>query len=108
MIISGGENVYPAEVEDVLSRHPHVQEVGVIGQPSSRWGESACAIVVKSAAWTGDDAALELELRELAQGRLAKFKQPKRYLFVDALPRNPSGKILKRVLRERFPGPAPE
>jgi acyl-CoA synthetase (AMP-forming)/AMP-acid ligase II len=108
MIISGGENVYPAEVEDVLSRHPHVREVGVIGQPSDRWGESACAVVVKSPAWAGDDAALEAELRALAQSRLARFKQPKTYAFVDVLPRNPSGKILKRVLRDEFPGPAPE
>ena len=108
MIISGGENVYPAEVENVLSAHPAVSEVGVIGQPSARWGESACAVVVRSPGWTGDDAALLEELRALACTRLAKFKQPKRYVFVDALPRNPSGKILKRVLRESYPGPAPE
>jgi len=80
----------------------------VIGQPSARWGESACAVIVKSPAWLGDEAALIAELRALAMTRLARFKQPKTYVFVDALPRNPSGKILKRVLRERFPGPAPE
>ena len=108
MIISGGENVYPAEVENVLSAHPGVSEVGVIGQPSTRWGECACAVVVRSASWQGDDGMLRAELRELAQQRLAKFKQPKTYVFVEALPRNPSGKILKRVLREKFPGPAPE
>jgi acyl-CoA synthetase (AMP-forming)/AMP-acid ligase II len=108
MIISGGENVYPAEVEDALGRHPCVREVGVIGQPSDRWGESACAVIVKSPDWQGDDAALEQELRALAQARLAKFKQPKAYVFVDALPRSPSGKVLKRVLRDEFPGPAPE
>jgi acyl-CoA synthetase (AMP-forming)/AMP-acid ligase II len=108
MIISGGENVYPAEIEDVLSGHPGVKEVGVIGQPSSKWGECGCAVIVKSASWLGDEPALVAELRALAMTRLARFKQPKTYVFVDALPRNPSGKILKRVLRDRFPGPAPE
>jgi len=108
MIISGGENVYPAEIENVLSSHPGVSEVGVIGQPSSKWGESACAVVVRGDGWPGDDALLEQELRALAQSRLAKFKQPRAYVFIAALPRNPSGKILKRVLREQFPGPALE
>ncbi len=108
LVISGGENVYPAEVEDVLGGHPGVREVGVIGQPSARWGESVCAVVVRGDGWKGDDALLAAELRALAQSRLAKFKQPKTIEFIDALPRNPSGKILKRMLRERFPGPAPE
>jgi fatty-acyl-CoA synthase len=100
--------VYPAEVENVLSSHPGVSEVGVIGQASAKWGESACAVVVRGDGWKGDDALLLDELRALAQSRLAKFKQPKTYVFVDALPRNPSGKILKRVLRDNYPGPAPE
>ena len=108
MIISGGENVYPAEIENVLSAHPGVAEVGVIGQPSMKWGETACAIVVRGSGWTGDDARLLEELRALAQSRLARFKQPKTYVFVDTLPRNPSGKILKRLLRDSFPGPGPE
>ncbi len=108
MIISGGENVYPAEVEDVLGAHPGVREVGVIGQPSARWGESVCAVIVRGDNWKGDDTLLAGELRSLANARLAKFKQPKVFEFIDALPRNPSGKILKRVLRDRFPGPAPE
>jgi acyl-CoA synthetase (AMP-forming)/AMP-acid ligase II len=108
MIISGGENVYPAEIEDALLAHPGVKEVGVIGQPSPRWGESGCAVVVRADDWAGDDAALVRELREHVQGRLARYKQPKTFEFIEALPRNPSGKILKRVLRERFPGPAPE
>ena len=80
----------------------------MIGQPSARWGESVCAVVVRGDGWKGDDALLAAELRALAQSRLAKFKQPKTIEFIDALPRNPSGKILKRMLRERFPGPAPE
>lgn len=108
MVISGGENVYPAEVEDVLSAHAGVREVGVIGQPSAKWGESVCAVVVRGDGWKGDDELLVQELRALAQSRLARFKQPKAYVFVPALPRNPSGKILKRMLREQFPGPAPE
>jgi acyl-CoA synthetase (AMP-forming)/AMP-acid ligase II len=108
MIISGGENVYPAEIESVLSSHPGVSEVGVIGQPSSKWGESVCAVVVRGDGWQGDDQVLEQELRTLAQSQLARFKQPKAYVFIAALPRNPSGKILKRILREQFPGPAPE
>jgi acyl-CoA synthetase (AMP-forming)/AMP-acid ligase II len=107
MVISGGENVYPAEVEDVLSRHSGVREVGVIGQPCSRWGESVCAVVVRGDGWKGDDELLVEELRALAQARLARFKQPKAYVFMPSLPRNPSGKILKRLLREQFPGPGP-
>ena len=108
MVISGGENVYPAEVEDVLSGHAGVREVGVIGQPSAKWGESVCAVVARGDGWKGDDEMLVQELKSLAQTRLARFKQPKSYVFVPALPRNPSGKILKRMLREQFPGPAPE
>ena len=80
----------------------------MIGQPSAKWGESACAVVVRAGHWSGDDDRLLEELRALAHSRLARFKQPKTYLFVESLPRNPSGKILKRVLRENFPGPAPE
>ncbi len=102
MIISGGENVYPAEIEKVLEAHPGVLEAGVIGQPSEAWGESPCAVVVKR-----DDALTETDVMEFCLGRLARFKQPKEVVFVDDLPRNPSGKILKRILRERFPGPAP-
>jgi acyl-CoA synthetase (AMP-forming)/AMP-acid ligase II len=108
MIISGGENVYPAEVEEVLHAHPAVRDVGVIGQPSPKWGESACAVIVKDPAWTGSDTELVAALQQHVQERLARYKQPKCYEFIDALPRNPSGKILKRVLREQFPGPAPE
>jgi acyl-CoA synthetase (AMP-forming)/AMP-acid ligase II len=108
MVITGGENVYPAEVEDVLGGHAGVREVGVIGQPSPKWGESVCAVIVRGDDWKGDDELLVQELRTLVQSRLARFKQPKTYVFMNALPRNPSGKILKRLLREQFPGPAPE
>ena len=102
MVISGGENVYPAEIEAVLMTHEHITEAAVIGQDSEKWGESPFAIVVRS-----DDALGEAEVLEYCRGKLAAFKQPKGVAFIDEIPRNPSGKILKRVLREQFPGPAP-
>ncbi len=103
MIISGGENVYPAEIENVILSHPKVAEVGVIGQPSAKWGESPAAVVVRS-----DASLTEQEVLDHCNGKLARFKLPKRVEFADEIPRNPSGKILKRVLRDRFPGPAAE
>ena len=102
MIISGGENVYPAEIEKVLEAHPEVVEAAVIGQPSETWGESPLAIVVRSS-----DTIGESDVMDYCQGRLARFKQPKGVVFTDEIPRNPSGKILKRILRKRYPGPAP-
>ena len=102
MVISGGENIYPAEIEKVLQEHPNISEAAVIGQPSERWGESPFAVVVKT-----DPALTEADVVNFCQGRLAGFKQPKGAAFVDTIPRNPSGKILKRLLRDQFPGPAP-
>lgn len=102
MIISGGENVYPAEIEAVLSGHPGIVEAAVIGQQSERWGESPLAIVVK-----GDEALTTDDVLGYCQGKLARFKQPQIVEFVSQIPRNPSGKILKRVLREQFPSSAP-
>jgi len=102
MIISGGENVYPAEIEGVLMSHPQVAEAAVIGQESEKWGESPLAIVVKS-----DATLTEAEVLNFCHGKLAAFKQPKVAVFVEEIPRNPSGKILKRVLREQFPDAAP-
>ncbi len=96
MIVSGGENVYPAEVENVLMTHPAVADVAVIGVPDDRWGEAVKAIVVA----VGGADPTEGELIAHARARLAGFKLPKSVDFVDALPRNPSGKILKRALRE--------
>ncbi|MEM7541585.1 MAG: o-succinylbenzoate--CoA ligase [Pseudomonadota bacterium] len=101
MIISGGENVYPAEIEDVLMRHPRIREAGVIGKASKKWGESPFAVVVRT-----DDALSELEVMDFCADKLAKFKLPTGVAFVDEIPRNPSGKILKRILREQFPGDA--
>ncbi|MDG2051533.1 MAG: long-chain fatty acid--CoA ligase [Myxococcota bacterium] len=103
MFISGGENVYPAEVENVILAHAGVADVAVIGQSSTKWGESGFAIVVRS------DAGLsELDVLEHCKGKLAGFKIPTGVAFIEEIPRNPSGKILKRLLREDFPGPAAE
>jgi acyl-CoA synthetase (AMP-forming)/AMP-acid ligase II len=102
MIISGGENVYPAEIEGLLATHPGIREAAVIGQDSERWGESPLAIVVRS-----DETLGAGDVLEFCQGKLARFKQPQVVEFVDEIPRNPSGKILKRVLREQFDRNAP-
>ena len=104
MIITGGENVYPAEVEAVLARHPDVLECAVIGMPSARWGESAAAVVVPKAGTSPTPA----ELVGFCDGKLARYKIPRVVVIADEIPRNPTGKVLKRVLRDRFPGPAPE
>jgi acyl-CoA synthetase (AMP-forming)/AMP-acid ligase II len=104
MIISGGENVYPAEIENVILTCPGVSDVAVIGQPSAKWGESPLAVVV--AKEPGRLGAADVIAH--TQGKLARYKQPRAVEFIDVIPRNPSGKVLKRLLRERFPGPAPE
>jgi acyl-CoA synthetase (AMP-forming)/AMP-acid ligase II len=101
MIITGGENVYPAEIENVLAAHPDIVEAAVIGQPSARWGESPFAIVVSK-----NGALKDTDVLAFCRGKLAGYKQPKGIVFVKEIPRNPSGKILKRILREKYPGPA--
>ncbi len=103
MIISGGENVYPAEIESVLMRHEQIVEAGVIGAASEKWGESAVAIVVRRDETLGGE-----EVLDFCKDKLARFKQPVVVHFVDEIPRNPSGKILKRILRDQFPEPAPQ
>jgi acyl-CoA synthetase (AMP-forming)/AMP-acid ligase II len=103
LIITGGENVVPAEVENAILAHPDVLDVAVIGQPSPKWGESPAAIVVRA-----DPELDETAVLAWCRDKIARYKQPRRVEFVDEIPRNPSGKILKRVLRERFPGPAPD
>ncbi len=95
MIVSGAENVYPAEVENVLSAHPDVAEVAVIGVPDERWGEAVKAVVVPSSGAKPDPAALI----SFARARLAHYKCPKVVELVAALPKSASGKILKRELR---------
>jgi long-chain acyl-CoA synthetase len=98
MIVSGGENVYPVEVEEALAQHPDVADVAVIGVPDDRWGETVMAIVIPR-----DGAAPAAdELVAFARERLAGYKLPRIVAFVDELPRTPSGKVLKRELRERF------
>jgi len=98
MIVTGGENVYPREVEELLYRHPAVAEAAVIGVPDPTWGEAIKAIVVLRAGMTVSAEALV----ESLQGKLADYKHPRSVDFVAALPRNPSGKVLKRELREPY------
>jgi len=98
MVVSGGENVYPAEVENALFGHPAIADVAVIGVPDDRWGEAVKAVVVlKDGATASAD-----EIVAFARERIAGFKVPKTVDFVAALPRNPSGKILRRELREPY------
>ena len=96
MIISGGENIHPVEVEDVLARHAGVKDVAVIGEPDEKWGERVVAFVVPAGALTAD--ALDRHCR--ASGDLANFKRPRRFVFVAEIPKTASGKILRRLLRD--------
>jgi acyl-CoA synthetase (AMP-forming)/AMP-acid ligase II len=98
MIIRGGENISPEEVENVLYAHPKVEEAAVIGMADSEWGQQVRAVV---AIKEGQEATAE-ELMEFCRSRLAGFKRPRSVVFVDTLPRNPMGKILKRELRTRY------
>jgi acyl-CoA synthetase (AMP-forming)/AMP-acid ligase II len=98
MIVTGAENVYPVEVESALSEHPEVADVAVIGVPDERWGETVKAVVVRREG----SGLTEDELVAWARDRVAGFKRPRSVTFVDELPRNPSGKLLKRVLREPY------
>jgi fatty-acyl-CoA synthase len=97
MIISGGENIYCAEVENALAAHPAIAEVSVVGRPHPRWGETPVAFAVLRDPGAGLTIG---ELREWATSRLARYKLPTALEVVDVLPRNASGKILKHVLRE--------
>ena len=97
MVISGGVNVYPAEVEGVLEQHPGVSEVAVIGVEDPEWGERVRAFVVRKAGQAVDEG----ELKAWARERLAGPKVPRDFVFLDVLPRNPTGKVLKRELRQR-------
>jgi fatty-acyl-CoA synthase len=101
VIISGGENVYPAEVEDVIYGHPDVAECAVIGVPDERWGEVGRAVVVPRAGATLDEQALLAHL----DGRLARYKVPRSVVFADRLPRSGAGKVLKAALRAAFGAP---
>ena len=94
MIITGGSNVYPREVEEVLLTHPDVTEASVVGRPHPDWGEEVVAFIVGSA----DPAALD----QLCLGAIARFKRPKAYIKIDELPKNNYGKVLKTTLRKSF------
>jgi fatty-acyl-CoA synthase len=96
MIIRGGENIYPREIEDVLFTHPLVADVAVVGVPDDKWGEQVAAFV--RPAGTVSAGELTVFVRE----QLAAFKSPRHWVFVDAFPLTASGKIQKFVLRERF------
>jgi long-chain acyl-CoA synthetase len=98
MIVSGGENVYPIEVEEALSQHPDVLEVAVIGVADQRWGETVKALIVRR---PGSLVSAN-ELIAFARGRLAGYKLPRSVDFVESLPRTPTGKVVKRQLRERY------
>jgi 2-furoate---CoA ligase len=97
MIISGGENIHPVEVEDVLARHPGVRDVAVVGEPDERWGERVVAFVVPG---QRDLTAAELDRHCREGGALAAFKRPRRVVFVREIPKTASGKILRRLLRD--------
>jgi acyl-CoA synthetase (AMP-forming)/AMP-acid ligase II len=96
MIISGGVNIYPIEIEHVLIAHPDVVDVAVVGVPDPRWGEALVAVVERRKGAALDAAALQAWGRE----RMADYKIPRRVEFVDELPRDPNGKVSKRHLRE--------
>jgi fatty-acyl-CoA synthase len=98
MIVSGGENIYPAEVEEIIYRHSKVLECAVIGVHDDQWGESVKAVIVCKKG----ECLSEAEIIEHCKQHLASFKKPKSVDFVDALPRNAAGKVLKTVLRQKY------
>ncbi len=98
MIVSGGENIYPAEIESALFGHPDIADIAVIGVPDERWGEAVKALVVLRQGSVADAA----DILHYARDCLAGYKIPKSIEFLPDLPRNPSGKVLKRKLRERY------
>src|SRR5690606_34179010 len=97
MIISGGSNIYPREVEEVIARHPDVAEVAVVGAPHPDWGEEVVAFIVARAGCELRDDVL----KAWCQSEIASFKKPRRYIFSQDLPKNSYGKVLKTELRER-------
>jgi fatty-acyl-CoA synthase len=103
MIITGGENVYPSEIEEVISTHPAVKELAVIGIPDEKWGELVVAIIVPEQG-SQPDEALAKQIIDFTKGKMAGFKRPRKIYFITAeeMPRTGTGKILHRVLKERF------
>jgi len=98
MIISGGENIYPSEIENVIYQYPKVAEVSVIGIPDEKWGEVGHAVVCSKR----DEHITEEEILNFLQGKLARYKIPKSVSFMDTLPKNPSGKVLKKDLKKEI------
>ena len=101
MIISGGANIYPAEIESVLLSHPKVGDAAVFGIPHDDWGEEVKAVIEPAEGVEADDA-LAAEILEFCAGRLAKFKTPKTIDFTTEMPRDPNGKLYKRKLRDPY------
>ena len=101
MIISGGVNIYPAEIESVLAEHPDVADVAVIGVPDDEFGEQVKAVVQPGEGVAGDEA-LEASITDLCGERLAGYKRPRSFDWVDELPRTGTGKVLKRELRAPY------
>jgi acyl-CoA synthetase (AMP-forming)/AMP-acid ligase II len=98
MIISGGENIYSREIEDVILKHPAVHEVAVIGVPDQNWGEAVKAIVSLK---PGQKATQE-DIINFCKDHMASYKKPKSVDFIAEIPKNPYGKVLKRELREKY------
>ena len=103
MIITGGENVYPSEVENVVAAHPAVKEVAVIGVPDPKWGEAVKAVVVLKEGWQPSEE-LANDIMEFCRGKIAGYKRPKSVDFLpeEEMPRTATGKILHRLLRDRY------
>ena len=101
MIISGGANIYPAEIENALTLHPKVADVAVFGIPNDDWGEEIKAVIEPSPGTTPGDA-LASELKEYCIERVGKMKTPRSFDFTDEMPRDPNGKLYKRKLRDPY------
>ncbi len=101
MIISGGVNIYPQEIEDAIITHPKVADVAVIGAPDPEMGERVVA-VVQPVCWKDAGDALAADLADWLKARIGRIKQPRQIDFVPELPRHPTGKLLKRLVRERY------
>jgi fatty-acyl-CoA synthase len=104
MIISGGENIYPAEIENLLVQHPWVSECAVVGMPDARWGETVVAVLVLTADAAPDDQWAP-QLQTFLDGRLARYKWPRRWLQLPTLPRTALGKVQKAELLRQISGP---
>ena len=100
MIISGGENIYPSEVEALIGAHPEVKDIAVIGLPDAKWGERVHAVIVLHEGAT----VKETDLQEWSKERLASYKRPRSYAFImeSEMPRNATGKVLHRELKQKF------